>query len=486
MSYQPYVLVIDDDPVSSMALQRILAGDGYQVRFAADGIEGLQRARETEPDLILLDVVMPGLDGFEVCQTLRSDRLLGEVPVVMVTSLEDKASRLRGLEAGADDFLSKPFLPEELRARVRSITRLNRYRRLRTERERFGWVVEQAEDGYLLVGQGGELRYANERARCLLGWAPTDGAVDDVLGHLRKHFSPHPEEAWRAFPQLGSSTPLFLWRPESERAPAVWLEVKALQQATGNLRESLLRLRDVTHERSSRRSVWSFETVVAHKLRTPLTRAGLGLTFLRKKAHKLTPEQVVESAEQAHAGLQELKLELERVLAYVNSPRAVPQGEGFSVGELPGLIERICLSLDIPTAVLPEQPSGTLHIDPRAFELAVWEVLNNCRKFHPRSCPRVQIELERLTPEVLELRFRDDGCRLSPHQLDHVFDPYFQGEKTYSGQVPGMGLGLATLRAMLWEVGGDCALANRVDEEGVMLTLRLRLQPGQGEDAAGR
>ena len=87
-------------------------------------------AAEHTPDLILLDVMMPGMDGFEVCRSLRADPLLAEVPVVMVTALDDRDSRLQGIEAGADDFVSKPFDRVELRARVRTIARLNRYRQL--------------------------------------------------------------------------------------------------------------------------------------------------------------------------------------------------------------------------------------------------------------------------------------------------------------------------------------------------------------------
>ena len=90
---------------------------------------------------------MPGMNGFEVCQRLRADSLLAEIPVIMITALDDRESRLRGIEAGTDDFISKPFDPIELQARVRTITRLNRYRLLHNQRARFEWVVEQADDG---------------------------------------------------------------------------------------------------------------------------------------------------------------------------------------------------------------------------------------------------------------------------------------------------------------------------------------------------
>ncbi len=474
MKRPAHILIIDDDKVNRMTLRRMLVADGYGVSEAEDGPQGLRLARESEPDLILLDVMMPGMDGFMVCQALRADDDLAEVPIVLLTSLGDKSSRLKGLDAGADDFVSKPFAVEELRARVQTITRLNRYRRLRTERARFGWVVEQAEDGYLLVSHRGELRYANGRARQLFGWSAFE-SPGDVMKAFLEHYTPHPQEAWSSFPRLPDGQPLYLWRAESEHSGPVWLEVKVLEQSTGSLTEVLFRLRDVTGQRTSQRSVWSFESVIAHKVRTPLTKANLGLTILRKKASKLAPEQVVEFAEQAHAGVEELKLELEKVLKYVYSPRAVPLGSGFRLAELEPLYREVCQGIGIEHAGFELQPGlpQALHIDSRAFELVLWEVVENCKKFHPRQAPRIDLAV-RIDQGKVALELRDDGRRLTPHELENAFHPYYQGEKSFTGQVPGMGLGLSKLRALMWEVGGDCTLANRGDAEGVVLTLRLR------------
>jgi DNA-binding response OmpR family regulator len=95
---------------------------GYNLILASNGPEALQKASQFIPDLILLDVMMPEMNGFEVCQRLRADSILAEVPVIMVTLLDDSHSRLMGLEVGADDFISKPFNRAELRARVRTIS----------------------------------------------------------------------------------------------------------------------------------------------------------------------------------------------------------------------------------------------------------------------------------------------------------------------------------------------------------------------------
>ncbi len=116
------------------SLQVSLAAHGNELAFAASGAEVLATAEDLAPDLILLDVTMPGMDGFEVCRRLRADPHLAEVPILLITALDGRRSRLQGIEAGADDFISKPFDRTELRVRVQTITRLNRYRCLLVER----------------------------------------------------------------------------------------------------------------------------------------------------------------------------------------------------------------------------------------------------------------------------------------------------------------------------------------------------------------
>lgn len=126
----PKILIVDDHAANRETLLELLGTTDYVLLEAARGAEALTLAAESPPDLILLDVMMPEMDGFDVCRRLRADNSLRDVPVIIITSLDDQESRLRGIESGADDFITKPFHRSELRARVRTITRLNRYRRL--------------------------------------------------------------------------------------------------------------------------------------------------------------------------------------------------------------------------------------------------------------------------------------------------------------------------------------------------------------------
>ncbi len=111
------ILVIEDEQKIADLLRRGLAYEGYQVQLAADGETGLKAARDHMPDLVILDVMLPGLDGFEVARRLRAG---GDVPVLMLTAKDAVADRVKGLDSGADDYLVKPFAFEELLARVRA------------------------------------------------------------------------------------------------------------------------------------------------------------------------------------------------------------------------------------------------------------------------------------------------------------------------------------------------------------------------------
>ena len=115
------ILVIEDETPMRTALADLLTGEGYRALTAADGESGLERALAEKPDLILLDVMMPRLDGFAVCAELR--RLANDVPVLMLTAKGQIDDRVAGLDAGADDYLVKPFSTEELLARVRALLR---------------------------------------------------------------------------------------------------------------------------------------------------------------------------------------------------------------------------------------------------------------------------------------------------------------------------------------------------------------------------
>ncbi len=172
MEHISTVLIVDDDAGARDTLEALLFREGYRLDFAHNGQQGLEKAAAIIPDLILLDIMMPEMDGFEVCRRLRSSDTLAEVPVIMVTALDDRDSKLRGIEAGADEFVSKPFDRTELRMRIRTVIRLNRYHQILEERAN----LERAHD---------ELAQAYDET--LKGWSLALELRDnETQGHSRR------------------------------------------------------------------------------------------------------------------------------------------------------------------------------------------------------------------------------------------------------------------------------------------------------------
>ncbi|MBS0335726.1 MAG: response regulator [Proteobacteria bacterium] len=138
------VLVVDDDPDMGAYLGLLLKKEGMQADIVEDGDSALVRVMTDPPDLILCDVMMPGLTGFDICQRLKGEETTALIPIVLITGLDDQESRIKGIEAGADDFLNKPVKREELLARVKTLRRLHETRK-ELERRRLAAEVERKE-----------------------------------------------------------------------------------------------------------------------------------------------------------------------------------------------------------------------------------------------------------------------------------------------------------------------------------------------------
>jgi diguanylate cyclase (GGDEF)-like protein len=135
MSDPSTILIVDDNLSNRLALEALLGSCGYRLLFATSGPEALGCLEEEAVDLLLLDVMMPGMDGFEVCRRIRSSDKHGHLPIFLLTALDDRESRLRGIEAGADEFLSQPVDWAELQSRIRTLLRIDRVGKLRQQAE---------------------------------------------------------------------------------------------------------------------------------------------------------------------------------------------------------------------------------------------------------------------------------------------------------------------------------------------------------------
>jgi DNA-binding response OmpR family regulator len=205
------ILVVEDDPAIAFGLQLDLKSEGYDVEIESDGESGLQRARKEAFDLILLDVMLPRKDGFEVCRELR--RSGSKTPIIILTAKAQEEEKVMGLESGADDYVTKPFSPRELRARVRAALRRTAEDELpiyrfgdaevdfrRCELRRAGKPVELTTLEFKLlaafVRSGGKVLSREQLLDLAWGHGTfvTDRVVDNHVVTLRKKVEPEPSE----------------------------------------------------------------------------------------------------------------------------------------------------------------------------------------------------------------------------------------------------------------------------------------------------
>lgn len=486
MKYKSRILVVDDQSLMRDHIQRLLEREGYLLRFAESGHSALNIIETFSPDLVLLDVRLPDIDGYEVCRRIRATAATADLPIIMVTAFDDSDSRLKGLEAGADDFIPKPYDSIELRARVRTITRLNRYRRMVGERTKFQILAERSITGYLLVNGAGFCTFANRQARLYLGLPEQMDLpiTSPFLTLVREQYQLESEKAWQNWPDKpGEDVVRYLVRPESADEPALWLLVETVDRLLSDDEMVwMVSVRDVTNQMSARHDMWKFQRAIHHKMRTPLIGMYTGIQFLHEFMDELPKEEVMELMGTALEHSNRLKNVVEDVLRYVDTPTLASGVTGFRLNELQEVVYAIGRGLEIPLidwTGLDEVEGVVLALSRQSMELILMELLENAKKFHPQNAPMITIRLKKLADSrQVRLQVCDDGGKLTPEQLAQVWSPYYQAEKNFTGEVVGMGLGLPTVASIVWGVGGHCRIYNADGDYGVVAELILPMSQG--------
>ncbi len=269
MKSQPLILVVDDQLQNIELLEAHLIPQGYAVVKASSGKEALEKISGNQIDLVLLDIMMPGISGLEVLEKLRKDNKTRLIPVVMVTALREDEDKIKALEAGCDDFISKPFDKVELLARVKSILKISDYLRQLEEKEKFKEVVDKASDGIAICSPDYIIKDGN--AAVLKYLNITEAKNSNLVEMLFKDYAVSINK--EALMDLTVAHKTFdLVRQKSETAEALYLEVTRdlVKNSSGELLSIVFILRDVSAARTEERIKQDTLTFIAHKLRTPL------------------------------------------------------------------------------------------------------------------------------------------------------------------------------------------------------------------------
>jgi signal transduction histidine kinase len=466
------VLVIASDQRLLQSLKKLLEGTDFNLEFSVVPQEGMQKAEELLPDVILLDIDLEG-GSIETCRHLRANRVLKGMPILMLCEHGDHASRARGLSAGIDDFLSKPLDEIELLSRLRTVTRLNAKRMLVTDLERFNWMASHATDGYLLLDKSGVIHYANEGAHTLLN-LPDDYLGLPFVAVVEHGFKAEPENVWVNWVDEPASC--FLVQHETPTARAVWIQLDALDTVLGVEGHRIVRLEDVTERMSVYQDMRRFHTVVAHKLRTPMSIMYSNLSIIKNKMDMLSPDEIKDYVASSIENAYRMVDEIRQILSFIDAPLALTVGEPVTLDRLPELVNQLSQELNlryVDFSFPQELRNDKLALTQEALEMILHELFENARKFHPEHDPEIKLHIAQKKTGFVNIHVADNGLTLSPEQLSWAWLPYVQGEKDFTGEMPGMGLGFPMVATLVWKAGGELWIRNRNDGPGVIVELKI-------------
>jgi PAS domain S-box-containing protein len=510
------IVLADDNADMRAYVRRVLEEGGYEVEALGNGRQALDAVRAAAgagalPDLVLSDVMMPELDGFALLAALRADPSTADVVMLLLSARAGEEARLEGLNAGADDYLVKPFGARELRARVDGAVSLARQRRQAAQREQaLRLQVETARDKAALMHSQAHAAALFEQTTVGMGESSLDGILlnvnqrycdmvglprEDIIGRRFDSFL-HPDDApanRAAFEALvRDATPFAIenrfLRPDGS---ALWVgkTVTLVRTEAGGATTALAVYMDVSerkqaeaalHEAARRKD--EFLAMLAHELRNPLApiRAAaemMGMVQLDAVRIRRTSEIIGRQVRHMTALIDDL-LDVSRVTRGLveidKTPQDVQAIVANAVEQVRPLIEsqrhRLVLGLD--------PAGGRVLGDEKRLVQILTNLLNNAAKYTPTGGTitlRTEVEAE-----CMHVIVSDTGIGIAPALRTHVFDLFAQAERTPDRSQGGLGLGLALVKSLVELHGGRVACHSEGLGKGSTFIIQLPRLAGDG------
>jgi two-component system, sensor histidine kinase and response regulator len=409
------ILIVEDSATQALALAALLEEQGYTTRVATAGREALAALRERPADLVLSDVIMPGMSGFDLCRAIKSEPALRDISVVLLTSLADPHDVIRGLEAGADNYITKPFAPDRLLARL---DRVFRNRDARGARE------------------------------------PGDDVPISFLGHdyvISSGREQILELLISSFEEL-SRTNQALRKSEQERA----LQLERERAAMRDAEEARLRAEEANRSKSE------FLAMMSHDLRTPLNAIGGYAELLAMGVYGAVTDEQKAHLERISRNQRLLLAMVTDVLNFARlerseltfEPRPIPLHT--LLAELRMVIEPQIVQRGQRYEYVASDKSIVVHADRDRLEQVMLNLLGNAIKFTPEG-GSITVRCERQDSAAL-ITVRDTGIGIPADRLESIFEPFVQVDSSRHGEQKGVGLGLAISRNLAQRMGGDLAV----------------------------
>jgi CheY-like chemotaxis protein len=485
MIHSSRILIVDDEPKAHTLMENILFSEGYTLLHANDGPQALTVANAERPDVILLDVMMPGMDGFDVCRALRENPSLQHVPVILLTALDDRASKLEGLGAGADDYLTKPYDALELRTRLRTLTRLDRFRRLYDERARFEAVVNASPEGIVVAHADGTIVLSNPAFERMV--RPADGARN-----IFDCFEGASTGGWRtelASCQPGHRVPALIDAAlVGPRQPGTLVDVTGCVEQADGVPLFHFHVRDVTQRKMLENRLKQSQRIeLLGQLAGGIVHDVNNLLFaIHGSAQMLEPSATVDDVGIVKtiltASARGTKM-LRGILSFARGTQGA--AHPIQVGPLLAEVESIASgaigrSHTLRLTVEPDLPLTT--VDPTDLHQTVMNLCVNARdamsdggdieiagRLVEVSVADAAAEPDATPGPYVAISVRDFGTGIPPEVRDRIFDPFF----TTKSADKGTGLGLASVLRLVRGAGGFVTVETAVGK-GTCFTCHYR------------
>lgn len=444
------VLVVEDSPTQAQRLLFFLEQQGYHCRLARNGREALELIAERVPTLVISDIVMPEVDGYQLCRRLKSEDIYKHIPVILLTTLSDPVDVVKGLECGADNFIFKPFDERYLLSRVAYVVAQ------RSLRERGTWS-ESAQMGVEIYFSGRHFFITSDRLQILnLLLSTYEAAVNnnrdlatarDELQRLNASLETQVRERTAALEAANRSL-------ENERA----LLAQRVAERTAELERARMDAEQANRAKST------FLATMSHEIRTPMNGViGIAdvLAHGRLSEHQADLVKTIRESASALLGLIDDILDFSKIEA----GRLEIEHEPVSIADL---VEGLCNSLvpvasrrgvDLTLFVSPEVPDYLLSDDMRLRQL-LYNLVGNAIKFSSGQLGRrgrvsVRVEVAESSPLRVAFTISDNGIGIAPQRLGDLFNPFTQAEVSTTRRFGGTGLGLAICKELAGLMKGE-------------------------------
>lgn len=507
---QACVLLVDDNPQNLKVLYETLRDKGYQLLVANDGDKAIQLARRHQPEVILLDIMMPGMDGFEVCRTLREDATTALSAIIFLSALNDTDAKVKGFNMGGADYIAKPFQAQEVIARVDTQIRViqleremqARNRQLESEQTS---ILNAIFEGIYGLDRSGIITFANPAAATITG-APQEKLVGTPLKELNFSTEDSASHAERALCPDG--LPVLRRGVTMARADGGTFQAEyraAPRFEEGELSGSVMVFRDITEELAQERALEETRELVsvqreqlahasrlstmgemaagfAHEINQPLTAITNYVSLVSRMMEKDTLDQAAlrEVLEKVAAQSHRASEVIRRIRQFVQKPasgrdaidvaRLLAESREFA--EVDARNNAVAVSLSIP----PHLPAAMG--DPVQVQQVVLNLIRNALEASRMAGTEQPVEVSAEAIDGwIQVAVVDHGCGLPEDAEERLFQPF------YSNKEDGMGIGLSLCRSLVNGQGGDIGF-ERCPDGGTAFWFTLPLADDAVESSA--